>query len=256
MTQIHGLDISAYQGDPNYDTLKQNAQFIIIKSSEGNGFKDSKINRNQLEARRVGMGLGYYHFARPDLNNTPEAEAQWFINCIWPVQVGELLVLDFEVVYGDPVNWCKKFLDYLAQHLNGTKALIYLNRSQLQGYNWSPIIQAGYGLWVASYDNDPNQVNFDTKWPVVAMKQYTSHGLMNGVGGYIDLNTFFGDMVAFKKYGYKQPLPPPVDQIALDIKGQINGSLNDDGFKSWLLSYFQGKGATDIRNWFRKILGV
>lgn len=208
---IHGLDISNYQGNPNYDQLKIGASFVIIKTSEGTGFKDPTAARNQEEARRVGIGLGYYHFARPDLGNSPVAEADWFLGCIGDIQEGEVLTLDYEVSYQDPVNWCKAFLDHLFSKTNGNKPLIYLNQSLIQGYNWQAVIDAGYGLWVASYDNDPSDVHFDTKWPVVAMKQYTSSASFPGVSGNIDADVFYGDLNTFKAYGYKPDvtLPPP-----------------------------------------------
>lgn len=218
---IKGVDISDYQGAPNFEQLKQATDFVIIKSSEGVGYKARELDRSQEEARRVGMGVGYYHFARPDLGNEPEDEAQFFINCIWPLRAGEVLVLDYEVGFFDPVGWCKRFLDYLAAHLNGTKPLIYLNQSQIQNINWKPVIDGGYGLWVASYDNDPSDVHFDHAWPSVAMKQYTSSGTVAGISGKVDMNVFYGDIIQYKKYGYREgqsntpttPTPAPDKRI-------------------------------------------
>jgi hypothetical protein len=63
------------------------------------------------------------------------------------------------------------------------------------------------------------------------------------------------DRIIREAYEILHP-PVPMDTINIDIKARINGSYTDDEFKSWLIAYFQGKGATQIRSWLRKILGV
>ncbi len=206
---LKGADISSYQETPNFDTLKTELDFVIIKASEGNGFGDPQLSRNQDEARRVGLLRGYYHFARPDLGNTPESEANWFLAVVGQLQDGEVLALDFEVTYTDAVNWCKAFLDYVSSK-TGCKPVIYLNQSQLLDFNWKPVIDGDYGLWLARYDNDPNSLNVLTPWQTVAFKQYSSTGQLQGITSNVDLDTFFGlDIAIFKAYGYKAAIPAP-----------------------------------------------
>jgi len=199
MPSIQGIDISHYQGTPNFDQLKSQIDFVIIKATEGINYTDPQLTYNQSEARRVGLGLGYYHFAQPN-SNTPQKEVAYFLSKVTP-DIGEILCLDFEVSYPNPVTWCKLFLDTLSTSLNGYKPLIYLNKSLANGYDWSSVINANYGLWLASYDS--NQTSIPTNpWPTLAMKQWTSSGTLNGISGNIDRDTFFGDLSTFKKYGY------------------------------------------------------
>lgn len=206
--KLVGNDVSQYQGDINYNIYKDNSNFIIVKSSEGVGYTDPKFYRNQSEARRVGLPLGYYHFARPDLGNTPEAEANWFLSVVGIPKEGEIYCLDFEVAYANTVNWCKAFLDRCSLVLNGNKPLIYLNQSQASSLDWKSVVDTGYGLWIAAYTYDPNNNNFNKgNWPFAAMQQWTSSQQVPGISGNIDGNVFFGDVTAFKRYGYK-PLPP------------------------------------------------
>jgi GH25 family lysozyme M1 (1,4-beta-N-acetylmuramidase) len=215
MVKTLGWDVANYQGNINYDVLKGSGEFIIIKVTEGVGYRDPKATRNQSEARRVGLGLGYYHFARPDLGNSPEAEAQYFLNQCGVIRQGEVLVLDYEPNWGgDAVGWCKKWLDYVYSKTQ-TRPLIYLNQAQTTStrFNWKPIVDADYGLWIAAYTNDPN-VNTGKigPWPLAAMQQYTSTGRYPGIIGNTDGNVFFGDINAFKRYGYKgntTPTPTP-----------------------------------------------
>lgn len=218
MAKSLGNDISKYQGDVNYDVYKNNSNFVIIKATEGNGYTDTKFARNQSEARRVGLPLGYYHFARPDLGNTPEAEADYFLKVVGSPVEGEVYVLDYEPKSnpGDTVAWCKRFLDHVFSKI-GVKCLIYLNQSQVKGFDWQSIIDAGYGLWIAAYTYDPNKNDFEMgKWPFAAIQQWTNKQEVPGIPAVADGNVFFGTITTFKKYGYKkpaEPTPPPGDNV-------------------------------------------
>lgn len=212
---ILGNDISSHQGDVNWDVYKNNSNFVIMKASEGTGFTDPKFARNLAESRRVGLSRGFYHFARPDLGNTVEAEADWFLKVIGPVNEGEMLCLDFEPKWsGDVVGWCKKFLDHVASKLNGYKCLIYLNQSQTQGFDWKPVVDGNYGLWIAAYTYDPRKNNYATgAWKFAAMQQWSNKQTVPGISGVVDANVLFGDINTFKKYAYvKSVIQPPAEQ--------------------------------------------
>ena len=214
---IVGNDVASYQGDINYDVYKNNTNFVIMKSTEGNGFVDPKFKRNQSESRRVNLPLGYYHFARPDLGNTPEAEANFFLQTLGELKPGEVLCLDYEppVQTQADVDWCKKWLDFV-QAKTKVKSFVYLNQSQVKKFDWKKVIDGGYALWIAAYTGSPTNNNFVTgQWPTAAMQQWTSSqkvpGILNGTGN-VDGNAFFGDANQFKKYGFPESVPvPPTD---------------------------------------------
>lgn len=218
MARIVGNDVASYQGDINYDVYKNNSHFIIVKATEGVGFVDPKFKRNQSEARRVNLPLGYYHFARPDLNANAEAEADHFLATLGQIYAGEVLVLDYEPNWaGDAVTWCKRWLDRVFLKTN-CRPLIYLNQNQLRTINWKAVSDGGYGLWVASYTYDPNNNNFITgSFTFAAMQQWTNRQQVPGIAGNVDGNVFFGDVATFKRYGYQpaSPQPPTTDYKAL-----------------------------------------
>lgn len=218
MSKILGNDVASFQGDINFDVYKNNAQFILCKATEGVGFTDPKFKRNQSEARRVGIALGYYHFARPDLGNTPEKEAEYFLQIIGSLQDGEMLVLDYEpnTQNQSHVDWCKKWLDFVKDK-TGVKSLIYLNQSQVQKFNWQTVIDSEYGLWIAAYTYDPNKNDFiKGQWPFAAMQQWTNKQLVAGLPSRADGDVFFGDLDTFKKYGYKSPVVVPPQPTITD----------------------------------------
>ena len=209
---LKGPDTSSYQGDIDYSKLK--VDFILCKATEGVGFRDPKLTRNQTEARKARVPLGYYHFCRPDLGNTAEAEADYFLNQVGSLKEGEMLFLDFEVTFANRVVWCKRWLDRVYQQIR-VRPLIYLNQSLLHGANWKSLVDANYGLWLAVYDYDPNSQNLPSSapWPFMAFRQYSNKEKYTGIQSQaVDGNVFYGDLSALQAYGYHDvsvPIPPP-----------------------------------------------
>lgn len=224
---LKGIDISYYQPNVNFPLLKTQIDFVIIRSSYGVGYIDKSFSSHQANIRQNGFLCGYYHYSYPQYNQ-PEDEADWFLQVIGALQDGEVLFLDFEEKYnGNRVEWCKRFLDRIAQNLNGYKGFIYLNKSLASGNDWSPVINAGYGLWLAAYDNDSVNLNFSSQWPVVHFKQYTDAGTVPGISTKVDCNIFWSDASSFRALGYRRavlpqpvptPLPVPVQPVPQPVE--------------------------------------
>jgi len=189
-----GCDISSHQGVVNFDVLKGEVSFVIAKATEGTGFTDPTFATNWREAARVGVVRGAYHYARPDLGTTPQDEAAFFLRTVGRLGSSDLLALDFEVAWkGDGVGWCKAFLDYVRRQ-TGVAALIFLNLALVRAKDWSPVVDAGYPLWLADYDGQPEVVP-STPWPTVAIKQWTSSGVLAAIPGHlVDLDESIGGL--------------------------------------------------------------
>lgn len=213
---IVGNDISNYQGEIDYGTYQKNTNFVIMKATEGLAYIDTWFGNNRSQARKYNIPLGYYHFARPDQGNRAIEEADFFLKMLSgdPIREGEVIVLDYEVGYSDPVGWCKAWLDHVSAQLNGIKPLLYLNQSLIRTYDWSPVANADYGLYVADYTYNPINNDFFTgAWQSAAMQQWTDKQVVPGIQGGVDGDVFFGTVEQFKSYGYKAPAPvvtPPV----------------------------------------------
>src|ERR1035437_1051862 len=113
---IVGNDISQFQNAAGMDwtIFPHNANFVIIRSTYGNGYYDGYFALNRDKARLAGILRGFYHYAYPEYNSATD-EASWFCKAVYDLQEGESLYLDFEENYaGDAVAWCKEFLDYVA----------------------------------------------------------------------------------------------------------------------------------------------
>lgn len=186
-----GIDISNHQGSVDFDQFKDLYSFAFFKLTEGLGYRDPYFTRNWGEAKRVGMKRGAYHFARPEYGNDPQSEAGYFLGNLPPLEAEDKLILDYESASwdGDAVGWSKDFLDRILV-ITGKRAYFYTYYYLLKRYNWQPVIDAGYPLWLAIYDNNPDLV-ITTQWPSLSIKQYTSSGSVPGIVGRVDLNTSF-----------------------------------------------------------------
>ena len=206
---LKGIDISHWQKGIDLGAI--DVDFVIIKATEGNGYTDVMCDTFYQKAKSLGKKLGVYHFARPDLGNSPEAEADWFVKETLGYHKEAMLVLDWES--GDLTNvaWAKAWLDRVYSK-TGVKPVIYMSASVMHSADWSSVVNADYGLWVANYgtnDGTAQESVFDRYplkyWSFYALWQYTSKGRLNGYNGNLDLNYFSGDGTAWDKYAGGSP---------------------------------------------------
>ncbi len=206
---LKGIDISHWQ--KGIDLGAVDVDFVICKATEGNGYTDEMCDTFYQKAKSLGKKLGVYHFARPDLGNTAEAEADWFIKETLGYHKEAMLVLDWES--GDLTNvaWAKAWLDRVYSK-TGVKPVIYMSASVMHDADWSSVVKADYGLWVANYGTNNGTAQesvFDRYplkyWTFYALWQYTSKGKLNGYNGNLDLNYFSGDGTAWDKYAGGSP---------------------------------------------------
>jgi GH25 family lysozyme M1 (1,4-beta-N-acetylmuramidase) len=208
-TVLYGIDVSAYQGTIDWTSVKAVKDFAIMRATFGVGYRDAQLTNNQTGARNSGILHGYYHFAYPNYGNAAIDEADWMLSQIGTLQPGEVLCLDYEVSYSDPVNWCYAFLNRIYSR-TGVKPFLYINLSTLNGYNWSIVKNAGYPLWLAYPDGNSNPAVPSTSWGTTTMKQYSWTGSVSGISGDVDLDVFNGDASAFLAYGGLTDTTAPV----------------------------------------------
>jgi len=191
------IDVSHWQGAINWKKLKIDA--VIMKATEGISFVDPEFKNNQRQARKRGLLLGYYHFAR---GGNYKQEALHFVNTI-DHREGEIIVLDWEIQHTDTVDWCLGFLKEV-EKLTGAKPLIYLNVATLKANNWDKVVENNNGLWIAKYGwnlGRPGKVPGSYAWPFWVMWQYTSRGIIKGVKGFVDLSYSGMTPAQFRAYG-------------------------------------------------------
>jgi len=204
---MYGTDVSHWQGTINWGKVKSAGyDFAVIKCSEGTNFLDPMFSQNKSQARKAGVLCGFYHFARA---YDPKDEADYFIKNVGEMKEGEFLVLDWEVEHGNPVSWCKKFLDRCFAK-TGIKPMIYMSESRVKRFDWKEIVKGDYGLWVAKYASSKVYIPVSLSpkpnpgiWGFYALWQFSSKGKVDGISGNVDINYTTMDIDILKKYGKK-----------------------------------------------------
>ena len=155
---------------------------VAIKVSEGVGYKDPRFEQHQSGALAAGIKtIWYYHFARPDLGNTPEDESAWFAKVVGSIRSTDRVVLDYErnsVTLLD-TDWTLRFLQSVHQNpilysgLNFVKAF-------LQSEQLSYVDQ-----WIAAYVNEKPSGS-PLAW------QFTDKATVPGIIGPVDCSYYYG----------------------------------------------------------------
>ena len=206
--EVHGIDISHYQGNVNWKMLEQTRQgqfpiqFIFMKATEGGDYPDKRFVANFDSAKAHGFIRGAYHFYNPKTD--PNKQADFFINSV-KLEPGDLPpVLDIEKKSKDIGKLqadLKLWLRRIENHY-GVKPIIYASYKFKTKYLNDSVFNS-YPYWIAHYYVDSVQYKGDWKfW------QHTDVGTLPGIEEQVDLNIFNGgleglDALRIKKKGGK-----------------------------------------------------
>ena len=239
---LYGYDLSTYQSVGTGDSAQN---FVICKATEGYGYVDPSCDKHYQRAKGQGKLLGFYHYARPDLNKGTQGainEANFFVNnCL--NYFGEAIpCLDWEQPgTTGQVDWAKAWLDEVYR-LTGVRPLIYMSASVVNGNNWSSIAN-NYGLWIAGYPSAYNVKNPPTPsvnampykigaWQFWAIWQYSSSA------GTLDRDIANMDATGWHKYAAKpaaapapapEPTPEPEPEPEPTEPEPVSGQEPTDG---------------------------
>ena len=217
---LNGIDVSGWQNGINLAAVP--TDFVIMKATGGVSYVSGDCDRQYQQAKQAGKLRGVYHFANDDnRGSSAEAEADFFVANTLGYHDGEtLLVLDFEA-QALPLGpgWALAFLRRVEQK-TGIKPVLYLMGSEAAQSKWDPVVREDFGLWLAhwtvgvqtGYVKPPAPMS--TRWPFVAIHQYSDKGRLAGYSGDLDLNIAHLDKAAWMKYAAKsgsvKPVPPAV----------------------------------------------
>lgn len=205
-----GIDISRYQGKPDFAKLKNAVDFVILQAGFGRNAsqKDGEFERNYAECKRFGIPVGVYWFSYAADPNDAQLEAYACMGVIKGKQFEYPIYFDIEgaACSGDVSEKCRRFCETLEK--GGYFAGIYISRSPAQTYLDSQCINS-YALWLAEYGGRLN-------WSgAVGMWQNSSTGRFPGIVGDVDTDICYVDYPAMIKTGgyngYPKTAPKPMD---------------------------------------------
>lgn len=203
-----GIDISQWQGEPDFSKLKNKVDFVIIRAGFGKyaSQKDASFERNYTECKRLCIPVGAYWFSYADSASDAELEAMACLKVINGKKFEYPIFFDLEGVkqFAQGRSVCDsmvtKFCDTLEKA--GYFAGLYISRSPLQNYISSDVAER-YALWIAEYGSKLN-------WSgAVGIWQNSSTGKYAGISGNVDTDICYVDYPSiikekgFNGYGAK-----------------------------------------------------
>ena len=183
---LHGIDISNYQRGLRIADIQ--ADFVIVKASEGVGYADPSAKDLAHQTLQSGRRLGMYHFAHPG-KNTAQAEAEWFLKIIQPYIGKAILALDWEADTISDTAWAKEWLDIVYQK-SGVRPWIYMSESVANRYDWTDVAK-DYRLWMAQYVSQLSSKRYGGPH---AVWQCASDGQVDGIRGRVDVNIAYENL--------------------------------------------------------------
>ncbi len=170
-----GADVSWPQG--NFAPSGQ--QFEIIGActdDSGNEEVQSTYHEQVNNARARGIEIGHYFF---NGSTDPTTFARFCAANLYNFEPGDSVWLDVETQSNrGPAYSPAQALTFGAvfESLTGVMPGIYLNESEMNGFNWAQNVQAGQLLWLAYYSSSLPGLSY---WPQATMWQYTSTPIDN-----------------------------------------------------------------------------
>lgn len=195
---MQGIDISGWQA--GIDLAKVPCDFVIVKATQGTVYVSESCDAQVQQAISLGKPFGFYHYVGGE---GAQAEADFFIdNCAGYFGKG-IPCIDWES--GENAAWGNT--DYLRQLVQrvidrtGVKPLIYASASS---FPWDVAQALDCGAWVAQYA-DNNATGYQgSPWNEgayeCAIRQYSSHGSLDGYPGYLDLDKAYMDADGWSRY--------------------------------------------------------
>ena len=198
---VKGIDVSSHNGMMNLQAAAADGiEFIFIKASEGESFRDENFVLNYQKARHAGLKVGAYHFFRFDVDGVKQAVHPMNSIGARPLDLG--IVIDVEDA-GNPEGYdpadvaenLQQMVDYL--NLRGHRVMFYSNRAGYEKYLFQNF--RGFPLWICTFtDNSANQ-----DW---TFWQYDHRGRVAGIRGDVDLNVFHGSREDWERLFEEKPV--------------------------------------------------
>ena len=210
-SNLWGIDVSHYQGDIDWKQVKDaGVVFAFVKATEGVGITDGKFRRNSGGANAVGLAVGYYHYAHPELNNAQD-EVNAFLEVVKDQPCQMPYVLDLEGAAGNLdrftlTQWAVTWLQEV-KRITGKHVMLYTG-----AYFARDNVNTEMGefpLWIAHYGTDTPLAN--STWDRWSVFQVSSGGGCPGINGLVDTNLMEADFY-WQVTQTPQPVEPPAEQ--------------------------------------------
>ncbi len=202
--QIIGIDVSKYQGDIDWYSIKNRGlSFAMAKATEGINYNDPKFNQNRAGIKKAGLIFTAYHFYHS--NNDPVKQANNFCNEVVSLGKNDLpAVLDLEDAgFKKGTNNIKYQKDVLlwlktVEEKTGKQPIIYTGY-YFANQHLTDSTFADYKIWLARYSRYEPKIPKLWKGKTWTFWQNTYHYRVKGIIGETDHDIFHGTFEELKE---------------------------------------------------------
>lgn len=212
---LKGIDVSHYQGSINWERVKSQIDFAILRMGLGDDIPsqdDKQFERNYAECVRLGIPFAVYFFSYAVNKAKVAKEIAHIKRLLNGKKINAPVYIDVENTRG--LDWRKlsnaELLGIMQEfnaQLNalGYKMGIYSSRSAFWNEKMTDKWYDSISKWVAEYGAKVN--NFNRTYDIW---QHTSKGRIDGISGNVDMNVMYNSIFAAE-----QPKPAPKPKPAL-----------------------------------------
>lgn len=214
-----GIDTSAWQGNIDWDQVKNCIEAIIIRAGYGKNNIDQKWVPNVEAVRDSSLDVGAYWFSYAYTADMAYMEGCYAANAVKNKFGDRQIPIAFDLEYDSVAYAAKKgvkigraeatlfairFLTAVKEF--GYRPMLYTNIDYIRNYFDLGVIRAAIPdllLWVACWGSEPKDYN-------MAVWQYSSKGSVAGIIGNVDMDEVYVDMEI--RDGVAVPAPAPVQE--------------------------------------------
>lgn len=229
---LKGIDVSYANGHINWDKVKGNVDYAILRlgyGSDKTSQDDTRWARNVAECNRLSIPWGVYLYSYAMTTAEAESEADHALRLLKGLKPTYPVYIDMEDADGykakrggvskrTATDICRIFCERITAA--GFTAGVYANKDWAVNHLLMDEL-APYTFWLAQYNS---KVTYAGKYD---MWQYTSDGTVPGIKGRVDLN------YCYKDFGAKAPA----------VRADTSGTVTIPKGKYYQLRTFSAAGA-------------
>ena len=206
---LKGIDVSHYQGEINWEKVKPQIDFAILRMGLGDDIPsqdDKQFERNYAECVRLGIPFAVYFFSYAVNKAKVAKEIAHIKRLLNGKKINTPVYIDVENTRG--LEWrtisnadMLGIMQEFNKQLNalGYKMGIYSSRSAFWNEKMTDKWYDSISKWVAEYGAKVN--NFNRTYDIW---QHTSKGRIDGISGNVDMNIMYNSI-----FTAEQPKPAP-----------------------------------------------
>ena len=244
MSCLRGIDVSEHQGAIDWERVKPQIDFAMLRVGYGRNHIDRQFVRNAQECTRLGIPFGGYWFSYALNAEQAKAEADYCIAALTPFKAEYPVAFDFEY---DSAKYAAKQGVTLTPSLVQSMASAFLLEIEAAGYfaanyanpdyinrYFGAALQRRFGLWLASWPKGSVNAN---KPPVGCVMWQWGSSNVDGITGGVDSNfcyTSFAAKAVPAQASAEVPQVVPAWKLEIADKALAAGIITDEAWKDKL----------------------